>query len=95
MPAATRQGDVCSGHGGYPPRTATGGSSNVFINGLAAHRVGDSWAVHCQGNSCHPGTLAAGSGTVFVNGQPLGRIADAIDCGSVVAQGSENVFAGG
>ena len=30
-----------------------------------------------------------------VNGQPLGRIGDPVGCGSSVAQGSPNVFAGG
>lgn len=92
--AVTRQGDVSTGHGCFPARASTGGSGNVFINGIPAHRSGDSWAVHCCGPVCHPGTLSSGSSTVFVNGQPLGRIGDPISCGDTVGQGSPDVFSG-
>lgn len=60
MPAVTRQGDACTGHGAFPPRPST-----------------------------------AGSATVFANGMPLGRVGDPVACGSSVAAGSPNVFAGG
>lgn len=96
MPAVTRLGDLGTGHGAFPPRTSTSGSPNVFVNGIAVHRQGDSWAVHCDPTlACHGGTLAAGSATVFVNGLPIGRVDDPVDCGSLVASGSGNVFAGG
>jgi len=95
MPAITRLGDMSTGHGSWPPRPSTAASSDVFVNGIAVHRVGDSWAVHCNTKpSCHAGTLASGSGGVFVNGQPVGRIGDSISCGDVVAAGSGDVFAG-
>lgn len=94
MPAASRLGDVCTGHGCFPPRPSTGGSGNVFINGIAAHRQGDGWASHCCGANCHSSVLSGGSASVYVNGKPLARIGDAVACGSVVAQGSSNVFAG-
>ncbi|MCC5811204.1 MAG: PAAR domain-containing protein [Ectothiorhodospiraceae bacterium] len=94
MPAASRQGDVCTGHGCFPPRASIEGSPNVFINGAAALRAGDGYAVHVCGNSSHDSVVADGSATVFVNGQPLARIGDPVACGSAVAQGSENVFAG-
>lgn len=95
MPAVSRQGDTCTGHGAFPPRQSTSGSSNVFINGKPALRVGDAWATHCDPSpSCHAGTQASGSATVFVNGRPLARIGDSVDCGSAVAAGSANVFAG-
>jgi uncharacterized Zn-binding protein involved in type VI secretion len=96
--AITRKGDMGSGHGCYPPRPNIAGSSNVFINGIGAHRVGDAWPVHACTSpppAPHAGTLAAGSGTVFVNGKSVGRIGDPVDCGSTVAAGSSNVFAGG
>jgi uncharacterized Zn-binding protein involved in type VI secretion len=32
---------------------------------------------------------------VFVNGKQLGRIGDPVACGSAIASGSGNVFAGG
>ena len=91
MPAVTRKGDLCTGHGAYPPRPSTGASPNVYVNGIPVHRVGDSWAVHCA-PICHGGSLAIGSPTVFVNGRAIGRIGDPVDCGSSVAQGSTNVF---
>lgn len=96
MPAVARKGDTCSGHGSFPPRPSIGGSGDVFANGIAVHRQGDGWAAHCNPTpSCHGGSLASGSGTVYVNGKALGRIGDPVDCGSVSAAGSGNVFAGG
>jgi len=94
MPAVARKGDICTGHGCFPPRPNDQGSPNVFINGKPAHRVGDHWKVHCCGRKCHDSVLRDGSGTVFVNGKGLGRIGDAVACGSRVATGSSNVFAG-
>lgn len=94
MPAVVRLGDTCTGHGDYPPRANVSASTDVFINGKGAHRVGDGWGVHCNSTPvCHAGTQATGSPTVFVNGKPLARVGDSIDCGSVNAVGSPNVFA--
>lgn len=96
MPAVTRLGDICTGHGCFPPRPSTGASGNVFANGIAVHRQGDSWAAHgCPSCAPHGGNLSSGSGTVFANGKQLGRIGDPVDCGSSVADGSSTVFAGG
>jgi uncharacterized Zn-binding protein involved in type VI secretion len=96
MPAVTRLGDRCTGHGAYPPRSNTSASNNVFVNGIGAHRQGDSWAVHCNPRpSCHGSVLGSGSSSVYVNGKQLGRIGDPVACGSAVANGSGNVFAGG
>lgn len=95
MPGIARNTDICTGHGCYPPRANLGGSSNVFINGLGAHRKGDKWATHCCGDSCHQSTTAEGSSGVFVNGLPVARVGDPIHCGSAVGRGSTNVFSGG
>lgn len=95
MPAVTRKGDSCTGHGAFPPRASTAGSPNVFANNIAVHRKNDAWASHCDPNSCHGSQLADGSATVYANGLPLSRIGDPVACGSVVAAGSANVFAGG
>ncbi|RFA31333.1 PaaR repeat-containing protein [Alkalilimnicola ehrlichii] len=95
MPAVSRVGDICTGEGCFPPRKSTSGSGDVTINGKAALRVGDAFEEHACGNSAHESALAEGSSTVFVNRLPLGRIGDPIACGSAVAQGSTNVFAGG
>lgn len=94
MPAVAREGDLCTGHGCFPPRDAVAGSGDVFVNGIGAHRQGDGWAVHACGSSSHDGAAAGGSGSVYVNGAPLVRIGDDISCGSAVAGGSPDVFAG-
>lgn len=97
MPAVSRLGDNCTGHGCWPPRPSTGASPDVFVNGIAAHRQGDAWAAHtCPAiPETHASVLAAGSATVFANGKQLARIGDPVACGSNVAAGSANVFAGG
>lgn len=97
MPAVSRLGDNCTGHGCWPPRPSTGASPNVRVNGIAAHRQGDAWAAHTCPTipETHASVLAAGSTTVRVNGKQLARIGDPVACGSAVAQGSANVFAGG
>lgn len=91
--AVARLYDICTGHTCWPSRPNDQGSPNVFVNGRPAHRVGDHWQVHCC-TDCHDSVLAAGSPTVFVNGRALGRIGDPVACGSRVATGSPNVFAG-
>lgn len=97
MAAVTRLGDACTGHGCWPPRASTGASPNVYVNGIAVHRQGDAWAAHTCPSlpETHASVLAGGSATVFANGKPLGRIGDPVACGSSVAAGSANVFAGG
>ena len=99
MPAATRKGDLCTGHNGWPARPSTQGSPNVKINGIPAVRVGDRYAKHGRwvpsGDdrvwSEHDGQLSTGSSSVRINGRAAGRVGDAVDCGSKVAQGSPNV----
>lgn len=100
MPPVARLTDICTGHECFPPRASSAGSPNVFVNNLAAHRQSDAWSVHCcthpdQPHGCHASILASGSSTVFANGLQLGRIGDPVECGSSVATGSGNVFAGG
>lgn len=97
MPAVTRLGDSCTGHGCWPPRPSTGASPNVYANGIAVHRQGDAWAAHTCPSipETHASALAAGSSTVYANGKQIGRIGDLVACGSSVAAGSGDVFAGG
>lgn len=61
------------------------------------HRQGDAWAPHTCPTipETHDSVLASGSSTVYVNGKQIGRIGDPVVCGSTVASGSANVFAGG
>ena len=93
MPAVTRINDICTGHGCFPSRSNVQGSGNVFVNKLAVHRTGDKWDAHCC-STCHDSVTASGSGTVYVNGKQIARIGDPVACGSTIAQGSGNVFAG-
>ena len=95
MPAVHRHTDICTGHGCFGSRPNAEASSDVFANGLGAHRVGDRWETHCCGPLCHDGLLAEGSPTVFANGRPWGRIGDPVDCGSFCQTGSPDVFADG
>lgn len=95
MPPVTRLGDVCTGHGCFGSRPNDQGSPNVFTNNIPTHRQSDHWVTHCCGPPCHDSNLAAGSSTVFVNNLQCARIGDPVACGSAVAQGSPNVFAGG
>jgi len=96
MPAVTRIGDADVVHCSRPNRLQ--GSDNVFVNGIGVSRQGDNNTVHVlPGLPCpsHSRPIAVGSTTVFVNNKGCGRIGDGISSCTSVAQGSENVFAGG
>ena len=56
----------------------TGGSPNVFFEGVAAIREGDGGTCGCP----HSGSFKAseGSGTVFINGKAAVRIKDETTC---------------
>lgn len=94
MAAATRLGDICTGHGCFPPRPNDEASDNVFINGIGAHREGDHWVTHCCTIVCHDAVAVEGSSTVFINGKAAVRIGDMLSCGSASAEGSPSVFFG-
>ena len=91
MAGAARIGDMSAGHC-YFPRPNVGGSPNVFINGKAAHRVGDAWPMHKCKKHKHTSVTAQGSPNVFVNGIALARVGDMLSCTDIIAQGSSNVF---
>ena len=91
MPAVCRVGDThaCGSDD-------TGGSPNVFINGMAAHRQTDSQS--------HGGVQQDCSSNVFVNGLGIARIGDftageppppVMHGDHPQTSGSPNVFAGG
>lgn len=93
MPGAHRLTDQCSGHGCFPSRPNASASPDVFVNGLASHRLGDSWQPHgCAVCPPHGGSAAGGSPNVFVNGLPKCRIGDPVSCGSSMATGSGDVI---
>ena len=92
---STRLGDLDSGHDLCPGTALNSASSDVYVNGKGAGRVGDSYVAHsCPIHSPHVGVIASGSATVFINGRRAGRIGDAVSCGGAVAQGSDNVYIG-
>lgn len=86
MPGVARKGQDTAGG------TIVGGSSNVFVNGSGAARIGDAVAGHGPGIHGGP-VMAQGSSTVFVNGIAVCRQGDVATCGDP-ATGSSNVFAG-
>ena len=63
------------------------GSSNIFIEGSPAARLGDA--------TTHPCAVAGGSSTVFINGSPAARVGDAVSCGGVIIGGAATVSIGG
>lgn len=70
------------------------GAATVFINGLPAIRIGDTYSTHCLGSSCHAPIQDTGSPTVIIEGSPATRIGDRTDCGMLVGTGSRDVFIG-
>lgn len=86
--------DMSTGHPpGFPPVNAIMGSNNVYVNKIAVVRQGDSYKVHCYGNSCHQGK-ATGSTKVFANKKGITRLGDKITCSDTSGGGSQNVGAG-
>ncbi|MFP8967474.1 PAAR domain-containing protein [Pokkaliibacter sp. CJK22405] len=66
-----------------------GGSSNVFIGGVPAARVGDPLICNAP-----PDAIAAGSATVFINGKPAARQGDRTVHGGVIVSGNASVEIG-
>ena len=94
---ATRIGDADVTHCSGPNRAQ--GSRNVFVNGIPWSLETHVNTPHLKpgGDTCyiHTAPICRGSRTVFVNGLPTGRIGDPIAGCTNVAEGSDNVFAGG
>lgn len=94
---AARRGDAgvvhCSGY------VIAQGSSNVYINGRPAARVGDPSTRHLKpgGIRCFPhvAKISQGSGTVYINNQPAARVGCALAGCTKVAEGSPDVIIGG
>jgi uncharacterized Zn-binding protein involved in type VI secretion len=94
MAKASRKGDICNGHGCFPPTPSVAGSGDVFIDKIPALRKGDAVAPHgCSNCPPHGRAVSAGSPSVYVNGKPLARVGDGVDCGGSVAVGSGTVEA--
>ena len=79
--------------------TRFGASTDVKVGGIGVSRAGDLNTTHvlpCGVGCCgHVAPIATGSTTVFANGKGIGRVGDLLTGCTLVAEGSENVFAGG
>jgi uncharacterized Zn-binding protein involved in type VI secretion len=96
FPALYAPSDVTTGHGCYPPTgylpPPIGASPNVIINGLNAHRVGDTTIPHtCIGVDIHSDVIATGDPTVLVNGRPIAILGLSILAPSGVVSGYSSV----
>ena len=99
---AHRLGDICTGHGCFPPRPNFNASENVFVNRSGWHRMGDRWCGHCCGLACcsvgpaleERAATVQGSRTVHVNGRPAVGVGCKISDKAYTATGSGNVFVG-
>jgi uncharacterized Zn-binding protein involved in type VI secretion len=99
MPGMSTQGDICSGHGCYPPRQVIAWSGTVFANSKGCHRQYDGLGPHTDGcDDDHPTHIAIGvkgSSQVYINSRQAMRIGDPVGCASAIATGSNNVYCGG
>lgn len=96
MPAATRQGDNCTGHDACSPVPLVSFSPNVIINGKGAGRQTDQYSTHgCVTHPGHQDVIVGGSSKVVINGLPAARVGDSVSLGGAVQDGSPNVIIGG
>ena len=95
MPAVCRIGHADIPH--CSPMVRSGGSSNVFVNGIGISRQTDVNTLHKKPPApCpkHAKGITTGSNTVKINGLGCGRVGDPITGCTFVAEGSDDVFAG-
>ena len=88
-------GEECCPHGRAGVNTS--GSADVYCNGIAIHRRGDSGTCRCVHGGSYVSTSA--STTVFANGKGITRINDSTvcegcGCSGTHVGGSPNVFVG-
>lgn len=89
----TGNGNNCA----FPLTTSTDEcSTDTFINGIGAVRIGDMVALHNKAG-CVPdtSTLSTSSSTVNINGRGAGRIGDQYTADNTITSGSSTVFIGG
>ena len=93
-----RADSVKTNHGCDKSTRTEGCSTNTFINGIGAVRLGDYTAVHSvEGEEAcvkHSVPLNKASTKVFINGRGAGRVGDRYGKGEEIVTGSSNVFFG-
>jgi len=96
MPPVTRKGDICTGHGCWPPRPSVEGTPRFIIGGKEAHLQGHAWAPHTCPDipETHASVLESGAPRFLIHGLQLGRIGDPVACGSSVATGEPRFIVG-
>lgn len=100
MPAASRLGDLSTGHGGFPPTAVIiTPVSKTRINGKFAAVVDSQLVRHSLGKTVHfpdrNRKISSGSSKTRIEGKSAARIGDIIDCGDTMGQGSSNTYIGG
>ena len=92
----SRIGDVCTGHGSFPPRPLVEGTDDFVVGNSPASKVGDNLAPHGSPSPSppHGGTVASGSSTYYIANQQIARIGDPVSCGSAMAQGEGTFVVG-
>jgi len=95
MVTVVLEGDLCSGHGKFPPRPSLLAVNQKFkINGKAALCVGDKFETHCSSSSCHDGTVITGNSKFTIGGKAVAVTGSQLDCGSTIPEGSSNLTIG-
>ena len=95
----SRIGDITTGDGCYPPTigvvpTPPAVLLNVYVNGIPAHKQGDTMLPQVCGGVPRTDVAGVGSLTVRINGVSAMRIGDPLVPGGKFAEGSHNVFIG-
>lgn len=94
-------GAPLSSHGHQPPiplPAPAGFASNVIVNGQPVHHVGNTMVIHPIPGTfppiphIPPDVIIEGYAKVFCNGTPLAKFLSKTQHGSMVMQGSRNVF---
>jgi uncharacterized Zn-binding protein involved in type VI secretion len=97
MAGAARRGDPGLIH--CSPWTIASASSDVFINGRGAARIGDKTSLHLKpaGKKCvpHTASITQGAATVRINGKPAARVGSQLSGCTKVTGGSGDVDIGG
>ena len=88
-------GDQSIGHAGFSPSAITASTTNVLVQGVPPHVIGDVIGPHVLGNSVHGGTIGKGSTTVLAGGKGLARMMDKGDCGALILGTGSTVMVGG
>lgn len=94
MPPVGRIGDICLGHGSFPPTPVIQGSPNVYVNDIPLFRVTDNVKPHGSSSPSPPHDRKGDSGSpdTFINDLPAMRIGDPIHCGGLLAEGSPDTI---